>query len=370
MAYTTNDITALEKFERQYFKEYVRESGFKPYMGTGTNSPFITKRQLIEGGQVLHIPLVTSLKEKPIGTGTLVGNEEQLGQYEYDLKPYWHRHAVAVKKDQQHEAYIDLLGAAKDMLKIKDMDDMRDSIVNALSSVVESSGSYNAATGHSKEVYFSEATTAQKNTWTAANQYRILFGNAEANYNATFATAAANIDATNDKFGKTSIRLLKRMAKRRLRIARGDSIDLPQVRPIRTGDQGREYFVCFAGSETFADLKSSLETINLDGRARNPEANPLFQDGDLELDGVVVREIPEIGSYGAIGDSSSVVYPVYFCGAQALGIGWGQTSRATERDETDYGFVKGVGMESLWSVEKLRFNGLDHGMVTGLFTAS
>jgi len=247
---------------------------------------------------------------------------------------------------------------------------MRDSIINALSSVVEASSSYTDAPGHSKEVFFSEATTAQKNTWTAANQYRILFGNAEANYNATFATGAGNVDTTNDKFSVTSLALLKRMAKRRFRIQKGDAIDLPSIRPIRTGTQGREFFVCFAGPETFADLKLDMRTINLDGRPRDPESNPIFQDGDLIVDGVVVREIPEIGNVGLIGNSSARVYPVYFTGAQALGIAWGQTTRATQRKEDDFGFVKGVGVESLWSAEKLRYNGIDHGMITGFFAAT
>ncbi len=168
----------------------------------------------------------------------------------------------------------------------------------------------------------------------------------------------------------TSLALLKRMAKRRFRIQKGDAIDLPSIRPIRTGTQGREFFVCFAGPETFADLKLDMRTINLDGRPRDPESNPIFQDGDLIVDGVVVREIPEIGNVGLIGNSSARVYPVYFTGAQALGIAWGQTTRATQRKEDDFGFVKGVGVESLWSAEKLRYNGIDHGMITGFFAAT
>lgn len=371
MAYTTptTDLI-LKKWETQYFKEYVRESGFNPYMGTGTNNPFVVKRQLIQGGQVITIPLVSALTGDNVGTGTLTGAEESLGNYSYDLKPYWHRYAVAIKKSDEHNSVIDLMNASKDMLKVRDMDDMRDSIVNALGSVVESSSAYSDAPGHSKEVFFGDATTAQKNTWCAANQYRILFGNSESNYNATFATGAATVDTSADTFTKESVRLLKVMARRRYRTAKGDSVDLPSIRPIRTGSQGREYYVCFVGPELMKTLKSSLETINLDGRTRNPADNPIFQDGDLELDGVIIREIPEIGNYGAIGDSSATVYPAYFCGAQALGIAWGQTTRATQRKEDDYGFIKGVGVESLWSAEKLRYNGIDHGMITGLFATA
>lgn len=366
MAYSTPATElVLKKWETDYFKEYVRESGFKPYMGAGPNNPIVVKKDLIKGGQVITVPLVTALNGPNVGTGTLTGNEEAVGNSGYDLKPYWHRYAVTTKKSDEQNSVIDLLNAGRDLLKIRDMDDMRDSTINALSSVAEASGSYSDTPGHSKEVFFSEATTAQKNTWAAANRYRLLYGNTEANYSATFATGTATIDQTADKFNTTSVALLKRMAKRRIRAS-----NIPSLRPIRTGDQGREYFICFVGPELFSDFKVNMQTINLDGRARNPESNPVFQDGDLELDGVIIREIPEIGTYGAIGNGSTPVHPAYFMGAQALGMAWGQTTKTTTRDATDYGFIKGVGVESLWSVEKLRYNGMDHGMITGLFAAT
>lgn len=366
MAYTAPATELiLKEWERKYFIEFVRESGFMPYMGPGANNPIVVKDKLIEGGQVITLPLVTALNSTNVGTGTLTGNEAAIGNSGYDLKPYWHRYAVKVKKSEEHNSVIDLMNAGRDLLKIQDMDDLRDATINALSSVVESSGSYSESRGHSKEVFFSEATTAQKNTWCAANQYRILFGNSEANYNATFATAAANIDTTADTFTTASARLLKFMARRRIRAS-----NIPSIRPIRKGDQGREYFICFHGPQTFKNFKENMQTVNLDGRARDPSKNPVFQDGDLELDGVIHREIPEIPSYGAIGAASATVYPVYFMGAQALGMAWGQKTRATKSDFTDYGFEKGVGIESLWSIEKLRYNGLDHGMITGLFAAT
>ena len=366
-SFSGTSAQTLQKWETDYFKEFVRESGFKPYMGAGSNNPIVVKRELIKGGQVINIPLVSALTGGGTGTNTLVGNEEALGNYSYDLKPYWHRHAVEVTKDQQHDIAFDVLKANKDMLKIWDMDNMRDGVVNSLGSVIESSGAYDSGAGHPKEIFFGDASTANKNAWSAANQYRILYGNAEANYNATFATGTGAVDTTNDKLTRSSISLMKRMARRRYRTTKGDSVDLPSIRPIRTGSQGREYFVAFAAPEAFGDLKSDMETANLDGRPRSPESNPVFQDGDLEYDGVIIREIPEIGNYGAIGNGSATVYPVYFMGAQALGCAWGQLPKATEKKEDDYGFIKGVGTESLWSMEKLRFNGIDHGMITGIF---
>lgn len=368
MAYTAiADPLILKKWERNYFKESVRESGFLPYMGPGNTNPIVVKKQLIEGGQIITLPLVSALNGAGKGTGTLVGNEESLVTGGYDVKPYWHRHAVATKKSTHQNSVIDLANAAKDMLKIWDMDRMRDGIINALSTVVEASGSYDELNGHPKQVFFSEATTAQKNTWAAANQTRIVPGATLNNYSATFATMTANLDTTADTCTADMIRLMKRTAKKR-----DQSTGQVAVKPIRTGEQGREFYVAFAHSLAFRDLQADLETINLDGRPRSVEDNPVFQDGDLLVDGVVVREIPEIATYGTIGASSATVVPVYMLGAGALGMAWGQMPRVTTRTESDYGFIEGVGTESLWGVEKLLYTppggaaAIDYGMVTGL----
>lgn len=360
---TTATANTLEQWETAYFRESVRESGFKPYMGEGSQKPFVVKNQLIRGGQVIHIPLVMALRQAGVGKSTLVGNEENVINKNYDLKPYWHRKAVAVDKDEQHVASIDLLRAMRDMLKVWEMDEMRDGVVNALGSVVEDSSSYSKNVGHSKEVYFSEASTTQKNAFAAANEHRLLFGDSESNYSATFATALATVSAAGDKLTAANLTLMKKKAKKRLRTKTGDSTDVPAIRPIRTGEQGREFFVVFTDSENFSNLKqdATITQANREARPRDVESNPLFQDGDLIWDGLVIREIPEIPA------TSSTVSPAYLCGAQALGHAWGQRPRATERKEDDYGFIKGVGTESLWSCEKLRFNGMDHGMLTGFF---
>jgi hypothetical protein len=357
----------LKKWERNYFKESVRESGFLPYMGPGNTNPIVVKKQLIEGGQIITLPLVSALRGAGKGTGTLVGNEESLVTGGYDIKPYWHRHAVATKKSVHQNSVIDLANASKDMLKVWDMDRMRDGIIDACSVMVESSSVYDELNGHPKQVKFSEATTAQKNTWAAANQTRIVPGATMTNYSATFATMAANLDTTADTCTADMIRLMKRTARKR-----DQSTGQVAVRPIRTGDQGREFFVAFLHSLAMRDLKADLETINLDGRPRDPDNNPIFQDGDLEVDGVICREIPEISSYGTIGASSATVVPIYMLGAGALGMAWGQMPRVTTRKEDDYGFIEGVGTESLWACEKLLYTppggaaAIDYGMVTGL----
>jgi hypothetical protein len=100
------------------------------------------------------------------------------------------------------------------------------------------------------------------------NVDRVLFGKLNSNYSATFATATATLDTTDDKCNRAAMRLLKR-------IARAAN---PKIRPFKVKD-GREYFVAFHGSRTFRDLKTDLETINKDARPREGERR--VQEPDL-----------------------------------------------------------------------------------------
>jgi hypothetical protein len=371
VSYTTPaEELKLKKWRIKYWKDFVRESGFMPYMGMDETACIQVLDDLIEGGQILTVPLVSSLKGNGTGTGTLVGNEEALYNKGYDLKPYWRRHAVTFKKSAKHESVIDLADARRNMLKIWDKDKLRDDTINALTAVVEESSAYDEMNGHPKQIPFSEASTANKNTWAAANQNRIVPGATLNNYSATYATMADTLDTTADTFTVEKVQLMKRVAKKR-----DKATGRPSVRPLSTGDQGRENFVCFAHSLAFRDLQADMETINLDGRPRDVESNPLFQDGDLLIDGVVIREIPELYDYGQNTGSVTVV-PAFLCGAQALGLAWGQKSRLTRRKEDDYDFIDGVGTEALYAVEKIMFTPpgasakQDHGIVTGLFATA
>ena len=106
------------------------------------------------------------------------------------------------------------------------------------------------------------------------------------------------------------------------------------------------------------------------------ESNPLFTGGDLICDGMVIKEIPEIGSLpGTPGDSGTTkVAPAYLVGAQAIGYGIAQRSKMIS-DVDDYGEVKGGGVRMIDVINKAYFgSGADdtttpkqHGVVTGYF---
>lgn len=342
----------LVKFTQDISREYVRENLFSPYMGTGVDAIIRLKNELKSGGQDMNIPLVTSLKGTGVGAGTLVGNEEAIDDYGMRVRVGWARNAVVTKKSEQQKDSADLFGEAKPLLSDWGKERQRDDIINAFMALPsETLPSSDDTTVNG--VLYEAATAAQRNTWNADNSDRVLYGNGTGNYNATHATALGNLDTTNDRFVKGSLKILKRIAKNAN----------PRIKPYMTKD-GREYFVAFAGSYAFRDMQDSLETVNKDARSREAKGmddNPLFQDGDLLYDGVIIREIPEISQFVTnvwttlltAGNSSSRVEPVFLCGQQAVALGWGQMPRPTERKEDDYGFVKGVGVEMCYGAGKM-----------------
>ena len=347
---------------KNYFAEYVRESGFKPYMGRSSSSIIIAKYELqSESGKTINIPLILRLTGNGVtGSAILDGAEEDLGNYNCALSVEWRRNAVRVPKSTSYKTEIDLFGAAKDMLKQWEAEKLRDDIIKAMLSVV--------TTGDTT-VNLGDSTAANRNAYNAANSDRLLFGKLKSNYSATWATAVGNLDTTDDKCTVAAMSLMKRIAK---------SAD-PHIRPFRSED-GREYFVAFHGGRTFRDLKAdtTMTQANREARARDVGANPIFQDGDLIYDGIIHREIPEIddiagsGTYDmdGIGNSSADVRPVFLCGQQAVGIAWGQEPMMKTDLTKDYSFRPGVAIEELLTVKKLAYNGKQHGQVTGFFAAA
>jgi N4-gp56 family major capsid protein len=356
---TLNASSRVQKWDSQYFAEYIRNSGLMPYMGKGTNSIFQVKYELTGGGKTINIPLVTRLTGAGVtGSTALVGAEEELDNYSMSVAIDWLRNGVEIKKPEEHWTEMDLRAAARDMLQGWSMSKLRDDLIAAMYSI--------------QGVVYGTATAAQRDAWLDDNIDRVLFGATKSNVStsapaggATYDHSASllNIDATNDKLTPAAISLMKRIAK---------TAD-PHIRPYKTNDgSGREYFVAFAPSLSFRDLKenSTMTQANREARERNVDSNPIFQDGDLIYDGVIIREIPEIPVQANAGNGGTVdVAPTFLCGAQAVALAWGQEPKSTKKAETDYGFATGIGIEECRGIEKIVFNQKDHGMVTGWFAA-
>ena len=376
MAVTTiQSNNKLVKYTQEINREYVRGNLFSPYMGTSLNSIIRIRNELKAGGEQMNIPLVTRLTGTGVSTGTLVGNEETIDNYGMRVWLEWARHAVVTNKAENQKDSADIFGVAKPLLSDWGKELQRDELIAALMALP--SESQPSAGVRVNGIQYDLATAAQRNTWNAANSDRVLYGNSTANYNATHATALGNVDTTNDKFTASNLALLKR-------VAMGAS---PKIRPFKT-DSGYEYYVAFAGINTFRDLKASLETINKDARPREQngvDKNPLFQDGDQIYDGVIVRQVPEISSFvtnvwttlKTAGAASARVEPVFLCGQQAAAMAWGQMAKPTFRKEDDYGFITGTGIEMAYGISKIfkkhpntGSNLVQYGMATGFFASA
>lgn len=344
----------VQKWLRTYFAEYVRTSGFRPYMGKGTNSIIQVKHELTSGGKSINIPLITRLKAAGVtGVSALEGNEEALGNFNQKIDIDFLRNAVRINVPDQHYSEIDLLQAARDMLTTWAADKLRTDVITALGSIDGTA--------------FGSANATARNAWTANNEDRVLFGDAIGNFNATHATAL-NAIAVGDTLSAGIVSLMKRIAKK------AD----PHIRPMRINDTtGREFFVMFAGSLAFRDLKedTTIAEANREARPRDVDSNPIFQDGDLIYDGVIIREIPEIAGFDNTAGSPVRVEPVYLCGAQAIGLAWGQEPKSI-KENFDYDMQMGIGTMEARGLEKMRFpTGAasvlkDHGMVTGYVAAA
>lgn len=354
-----------QKWISDYFAEYIRQSGFMGYMGRSNNSIIIAKYELQEeAGKTINIPLITRLKSATgvTGSGVLDGNEEELGNYNCGISVDWRRNGVRVPKSTSFKTEIDLLNAARDMLRSWEAEKVRDDIIKAMLSVVTTADT---------TVNLDASSAANRNAYSAANVDRVLYGATLSNYSATWATAMANIDTAADKFDVGKASLMKRIAK----------LADPHIRPFRS-KVGQEFYVAFHGSRTFRDFKAdtTLLAANRDARPRDVEENPIFQDGDLIYDGIIHREVPEIDAISAnggnaytlnaAGAASADVRPVFLCGAQAVGIAWGQEPAPKTDMVKDYGFRPGVAIEELLGVKKLAFNGLQQGIVSGFFAAA
>jgi hypothetical protein len=366
---TTPSDLVLQKWRQNYWLEYVRESGFKPYMGAGSEgvtSVIHTAMELKPKGKTLTIPLVGRLTSGGVvGNTRLSGAEESLGKHSHSVTIQYRRNAIEFSAQDEHYDSSSARDAARPLLKQWSTEKLRDDVIDAFHSVSFSGATCKTVTTPLNS-WNTLATSTENNTWRAANTDRALFGKLISNNATDFATSLATIDNTDDKLTPAAIGVMKRLAK---------TCD-PHIRPIRSSmEDGREYYVMFVGSIPFRDLKNDSTIIanNRDARERNVDKNPIFQDGDLIHDGVIVREIPE---FPYVTNTNSVQCGgAFLCGAQAVCAAWGQEPRPTEKKETDYDFFTGAGIEEMIGVNKImRKHGTlgtfkDNGVVTGWFAA-
>ncbi len=356
--YAVSGLTP-QQWDSEFFTDYVRSSRFKRYMGTDEGSIIQLKEDLAKKkGDSVTFALVNELVGDGVtGNQTLKGNEERLGSRSHKVTVDVLRHAVAVDDWDVQKSVIDLRNAAKTQLREWAQKKLRDGITNAL--------------GQIDGVNYTSSSAAQRNTWTANNSDRVLFGLTTSNYNATFATAIGGLSA-GEQCSPNALSLMKRLAQ----------AAAPKIKPVYVREMDQEWYVVFIGPKAWRDLTEDNPTTNVltlanrDARVRGVD-NPLFTGDSLVWDGMILRELPEIAALDVSGSSGARIEPVYLCGAQAVGLAWAQRTKSTT-DTDDYEFLHGVGVQEIRGIEKLRFGTgasdlttpKDHGIVTGFFAAA
>ena len=354
-----------QQWDDKYFREYLGNNPFKPYMGKGTSAIIQVKEDLTKKkGDKLTFALVNKLTGTANdGSSKLEGNEEALGSRSHALTVGLRRNAVSVTEFEEQKSAIDLRNAAKDQLMDWSLEQDTDRVIAAL---------------YSKNgVAYGSATEAQKDAWLDDNIDRVLFGAAKSNVSTSapaggatndHSASLANVDGSNDKLTASALSLMKRIAL---------SAD-PKLRPIRMEGMNKRYFVVFAHPLCFRDLKSDPVIVQAQREVSlSKQNNKLFQGGDLEWDGMIIHEVDDMTTLSGVGAASIDVGGVFLCGAQALGLGIAKRWKSTTKQETDYGNERGVGIRAIDGLDKMTFGSgsddtddlKDHGVVTGYFAA-
>lgn len=362
---TVSSANRVAAWADQEFFEYVSINPLKSLMGASENYPIQVKRELIkEAGDRITFSLVARLTGAGVtDDGTLEGNEEELGNHGHQVTVHQLRHGVVVGSYEKIKTKIDLLEAAKTMLRLWNMEQLRDLfLARLMSPVTDGLTTYSAA------------TEAQKDAWVTANNpatsnQRVIFGAAKGNYSAADHSASLlAVDGTADDLHQDIVRLLKRAAQ---------SVD-PHIRPIVTSgkDAGKERFILLCGSLPFRDLKANFETVLSNADVRGEENN-IFSGGDLKIDNVIVKEVPEMDRLSTAGGcllenvgngGTTEVEPTFLVGAQALLLAWAQEMKV-KMDEFDYQNKRGVAVSEIRGCEKATYDSFQHGVVTGYVSA-
>lgn len=329
------DGLRVQQWDDKFFREYVRDNKFAPYMGTNEAAIIQMKENLTKTvGDSLTFQMIGRLSGAGVrGANSLRGNEEAMNNRSQRVFVELVRNGVSVDtKVEQIKTDIDLRNAGRALLKDWALETLRNDVIQAMLSI--------------NGTAFNLADATARNTWLTNNADRVLFGRTRSNLvSGNHASSLTNI-AVGQTMTAGVVSLLKRIAK----------TASPRIRPIRTkGDE--EWYIYFANPLVFRDLKNdtTMLTSNREAWVRGAD-NPIFTDGDLIYDGVIIKEIEDIPAFPGLGAGGTVqVAPGFLCGAQAVGVAVAQRTRSVEDEPQDYGRILGIGIEEIRGVQKLRF---------------
>src|SRR6478609_10695664 len=366
MAETRSNVNLTPTvWDDRFSTEFFQTNPFAAYQGTGSNNIIRVKEDFrSKRGNGITFEFITNLKRGTIfERQPLRGHEDALG--EYGDRVYWRmrKKGIAMNELDEDLAAINLRDAARGSLKTWATQDLKWDVIDRLGDV-----------GANCDVPFATSVAADRNTWVTTNSDRVLFGAATANYSTTFATAAGNVDSTNDLLSRSMVRKMKAIA-----LAAS-----PKITPVEVeAMNNRRFYVMFVPALPFVDFQNDTDSVQ--AQVRVIERNEaIFLGGDREYDGVIVHQVDDIDPIVGLGNGGINIYPVYLCGQEALGMAVKERYRSrTQLD--DYQTEIGLGMIGKWGTKKLcysnNFNaslsgtdstyyGKQRGVVTGFVAAT
>lgn len=320
-------------------------------MGTSSNNLIQVYDDTSKGaGDRIRIPLRMQLSGRGVGeTEALEGNEETLSVYYDDVIINEVAHAVRLKVtiDQQRVPFSTREEAR---LGIQDWFSERldQSVANQLT----------GNTGQSDNLYTGNNSAVAPSSGTGADRRWII--------RQAGATLPAETDHTTEASLSSTDTFSLRLLDRAVAIAKTSS---PLIRPIKVGSQS--YYVAFLHPYQVKDLRQNTNTGDwldiqkaaLSGGDIND--NPIFTGALGVYNGVVLHEWVRLPT-AATGANAANCRRAVFCGAQAVGMAWGQGHSETpkyEEDIFDYGRQFGVSVQSILGAKKLQFNAKDFGTI-------
>jgi hypothetical protein len=298
-----NDLT-VEQWDNMLLEEYIGQMWWKNVMGESQDAIIVMNEDLgSKAGSAVNIPMRGLLQGgKVVGNATGIGNEGTVPLFNYRIVVDNVRHLVRVEDipmTQQRTAF-NVLSAAKDALNEKNSLDLDETITSALSDV---------ATGRVRGRY--------------------LYGATDSNWDATHATALANIDNTDDQL---SLEMIK-AAKRKARSTTGSNAAEAKIRPMRVknGKNYEEWFMFVGQDLAMRDLEKNdamFQNAHLLIPPQNNSSSPLFTGSSFKgsFGGVLLYEYERI----QLVSSTIQVAHNLLLGAGAACVAWAQRPKFGE----------------------------------------
>lgn len=332
--FPVNHPLAVKLWSRKLAREALKATHAFKFMGTGPQSLIqVFDETKKSAGDRITIPLRMLPSGNGVGeTGTIEGNEEAL-TFVYDqfvINDLGHGIRVKTRIDQQRVPF-NTREEASDALTLWYADRIDTWFFNQLAGKTDVSNTLftgnnataapTSATGNTRIIYPVDYGT--ENSISASGSY-------------TFALSFLD---------------------RALAIAKTAT---PLVRPIKVG--GSEYYVAFLHPYSVRSLRSEsagagswLDIQKAAMQGGDVENNPIFTGALGVYNGVVLHENTRV----PIAPSTTLVRRNLFCGAQAVGLafgqGYGEEPKYVE-DEFDYGRQFGVSVQTIAGMKKTQYS--------------